>query len=183
MRRRGGWVGGEKHGSKTNDFIIMSFLLKECFYKLTIKIIFKWGKGEKMAKLTHEMKEMIAAQQCFVATVNADGTPNVAPKRSTRVLSDEALIFTEGTGGATYSNIKRGSKVSIAVVNRDIVDGYRFVGDASLFESGELYDEAAALSAKMGRPKPFAVAVINISEIHSLRPGLAAGKRMVPSSS
>lgn len=36
-----------------------------------------------MAKLTQEMKEMIATQQCFIATVNADGTPNVAPKRST----------------------------------------------------------------------------------------------------
>ena len=58
-----------------------------------------------MAKLTQEMKEMVATQQCFVATVNANGTPNVAPKRSTRVLSDDSLIFTEGTGGATYTNI------------------------------------------------------------------------------
>ncbi len=131
-----------------------------------------------MAKLTQEMKEMVATQQCFIATVNADGTPNVAPKRSTRVLSDESLIFTEGTGGATYSNIKRGSKVAVAVVNRDIIDGYRFIGDVSLQESGDLYDAAAANSAKLGRPKPFAVAIINISEIHSLKPGPTAGKRI-----
>jgi predicted pyridoxine 5'-phosphate oxidase superfamily flavin-nucleotide-binding protein len=132
-----------------------------------------------MAKLTQVMKEMVSTQQCFIATVNDDGTPNIAPKRSTRVLSDESLIFTEGTGGATYRNIKRGSKVSVAVVNRDIVDGYRFIGDAVLQESGELYDAAAAISAKMGRPKPFAVAVINISEIYSLKPGPTAGKRIV----
>jgi uncharacterized protein len=131
-----------------------------------------------MVKLNQEMKDMVAAQQCFIGTVNADGTPNVAPKRSTRVLSDEALIFTEGTGGATYANIKRGSKVSVAVVNRDIVDGYRFVGDATLLESGELYDAAAEASAKMGRSKPLAVAVINISEIHSLKPGPGAGKKI-----
>lgn len=131
-----------------------------------------------MAKLNQEMKEMVAAQQCFIATVNEDGTPNVAPKRSTRVLSDESLIFTEGTGGATYANIKRGSKVSVAVVNRDVIDGYRFVGEASLLDSGELYEAAAAASAKIGRPKPFAVAVINISEIHSLKPGPMAGKRI-----
>ena len=131
-----------------------------------------------MAKLTQEMKEMVATQQCFVATVNANGTPNVAPKRSTRVLSDDSLIFTEGTGGATYENIKRYSKVSVAVVNRDIVDGYRFVGEASLQESGALYDEAAANSAKLGRPKPFAVVVINILEIHSLKPGPTAGKKI-----
>ena len=131
-----------------------------------------------MIKLTEAMKEMVATQQCFIATVNADGTPNVAPKRSTRVLSDDLLIFTEGTGGATYANIKRGSKVSVAVVNRDIVDGYRFLGKAVLQESGELYDAAAANSAKLGRSKPFAVVVINISEIHSLKPGPTAGKRI-----
>jgi predicted pyridoxine 5'-phosphate oxidase superfamily flavin-nucleotide-binding protein len=131
-----------------------------------------------MAKLNQEMKEMIATQQCFIATVNADGTPNVAPKRSTRVLSDDSLIFTEGTGGATYANIKRGSKLSVAVVNRDIIDGYRFIGDAVLQDNGELFDVAVEASAKLGRPKPFAVGIINISEIHSLKPGPTAGKRI-----
>ena len=131
-----------------------------------------------MAKLTQEMKDMVATQQCFVATTDDNGTPNVAPKRSTRVLSDEALIFTEGTGGATYANIKNGSKVAVAVVNREIVDGYRFIGIPELQESGELYDMAAANSAKMGMPKPLGVVIINISEIHSLKPGPTAGKKI-----
>ena len=121
---------------------------------------------------------MIATQQCFIGTVNADGTPNVAPKRSTRVLTDEALIFTEGTGGATYANLKNGSKVSVAVVNREILNGFRFVGHVDLQEEGELYDQAAAMSAKMGMRKPFAVAVIHINEIHSLKPGPGAGKKI-----
>ncbi|MEI7661122.1 MAG: pyridoxamine 5'-phosphate oxidase family protein [Bacteroidota bacterium] len=131
-----------------------------------------------MATLTQEMKEMIASQQCFIGTVNADGTPNVAPKRSTRVLTDEALIFTEGTGGATYANLKRGSKVSVAVVNREILNGYRFVGSVDLQEEGELYDMAAAMSEKMGMRRPIAVAVIHIDEIHSLKPGPTAGKKI-----
>ena len=129
-----------------------------------------------MAVLTQEMKDMIAAQQCFVGTVNEDGTPNVAPKRSTRVLSDDSLVFTEGTGGATFRNIKRGSKVSVSVVNRDIPDGYRFAGHAELQDSGELYEKAAALSAQMGMPKPYAVVIIHIEEIHALKPGPGAGK-------
>ncbi|MGA3245411.1 MAG: pyridoxamine 5'-phosphate oxidase family protein [Bacteroidota bacterium] len=131
-----------------------------------------------MATLTQDMKDMVATQQCFVGTVNADGTPNVAPKRSTRVLSDDSLIFSEGTGGATYANVKRGSKVSVAVVNRDTVDGYRFLGDTSLYESGELYEQAAAMSLKRGMPKPRAVVVIHITEIHSLKPGPTAGKKI-----
>ena len=131
-----------------------------------------------MATLTQEMKDMIATQQCFVGTVNADGTPNVAPKRSTRVLSDDSLIFSEGTGGATYENIKRGSKVSVSVVNRDVLDGFRFVGSASLHEDGQLYEKAAEMSEKAGMPKPRAVVVIKIAEIHSLKPGPSAGKKI-----
>ncbi len=121
---------------------------------------------------------MIATRQCFVGTVNADGTPNVAPKRSTRVLSDDSLIFTEGTGGITYANIKRGSKVAVAVVNREILDGYRFIGTPLLHDSEELYEQAVAMSAKMGLPKPLAVVVIQIGEIHSLKPGPMAGKKI-----
>ena len=131
-----------------------------------------------MATLTQEMKDMVASQQCFVGTVNADGSPNVAPKRSTRVLSDDSLIFSEGTGGATYANLKRGSKVSVAVVHRDVVDGYRFVGSTSMYESGELYEQAAEMSAKRGMPKPRAVVVVHITEIHSLKPGPTAGKKI-----
>jgi len=124
------------------------------------------------------MKEMIATQQCFVGTVNADGTPNVAPKRSTRVLSDDSLIFNEGTGGATYENIKRGSKVSVSVVNREILDGYRFIGSVELQEGGALYEQSAAMAEKMGMRKPRAVAIIHIDEIHTLKPGPMAGKKI-----
>ena len=131
-----------------------------------------------MVTLTQEMKDMIASQQCFIGTVNADGTPNVAPKRSTRVLSDDSLIFSEGTGGATYANIKRGSKVSVSVVNREILDGYRFVGDAEFQESGALYEQVAAMAEKMGMRRPAAVGIIHITEIHSLKPGPGAGKKI-----
>ncbi len=131
-----------------------------------------------MAKLTQEMKEMILTQQCFHATVSTEGVPNNAPKRSTRIFDDETLIFNEGTGGNTLKNILDGSKVSVAVVNREIVDGYRFLGTPEALTSGEIYDQAAELSAKAGMPKPKAVILIHIDEIHSLKPGPGAGKRI-----
>lgn len=131
-----------------------------------------------MAKLTQEMKDMIATQQCFVGTVSKDGIPNVAPKRSTRVFNDETLIFNEGTGGTTYRNLVEGSKVSVAVVNREVLDGYRFVGSAEVLESGDIYEKAAELSLKHGMPKPKAVVLVKIEEIHSLKPGPTAGKKI-----
>jgi uncharacterized protein len=94
------------------------------------------------------------------------------------VLSDDSLIFVEGTGGVTFANIKRGSKVSIAVVNREILDGYRFIGNPVVQEDGELYEQAADMSIKRGMSKPLAVVVIEIEAIHSLKPGPMAGKKI-----
>ena len=131
-----------------------------------------------MAILTQEMKDMVATQQCFIGTVNANGSPNVAPKRSTRVLSDDALIYTEGTGGTTFANILRGSKVAVSVVNREMLNGFRFIGSATVEDEGELYDQAAAMSEKMGMPAPYAVIIIHIEEIHSLKPGPTAGSKI-----
>ena len=131
-----------------------------------------------MAKLTQEMKDMILSQQCFHATVSRDGVPNNAPKRSTRVLNDDTLIFSEGTGGTTYRNIMDGSKISVAVVNREILDGYRFLGTPEVLTSGPVYDISAEMSLKAGMPKPKAVILVHIEEIHSLRPGPTAGKRI-----
>lgn len=55
-----------------------------------------------MAKLTEAMKNMIGTQQCFIGTADETGMPNVAPKRSTRVVDDETLAFSEGTGRHTH---------------------------------------------------------------------------------
>ena len=131
-----------------------------------------------MAQLTEEMKEMILSQQCFHATVSKEGIPNNAPKRSTRVFDDETLIYSEGTGGTTYRNILDGSRIAVAVVNREILDGYRFLGTPKVVTEGAIYEKSAEMSLKAGMPKPKAVVLIHIDEIHSLKPGPMAGKRI-----
>ncbi|HVN58232.1 MAG TPA: pyridoxamine 5'-phosphate oxidase family protein [Bacteroidales bacterium] len=131
-----------------------------------------------MAKLTQEMKDMIATQQCFHATVSKDGIPNNAPKRSTRVFDDETLIFSEGTGKATYRNVLDGSKVCCSVVNRETLDGYKILGTPEVLTEGAIYDKSAEMSKKAGMPKPKAVVLVHIDEIYSLKPGPMAGTRI-----
>ncbi len=131
-----------------------------------------------MSKLTQEMKDMIMSEQCFHATVSKEGIPNNAPKRSTRVFNDETLIFSEGTGGKTYKNILEGSKISMAVVNREIVDGYKFLGTPEVLTEGAIYEKSAEMSVKNGMPRPKAVILVHIDEIYSLKPGPMAGKRI-----
>lgn len=131
-----------------------------------------------MSQLTPEMKDMVMSQQCFHATVSKEGIPNNAPKRSTRVFNDEALIFNEGVGGRTYQNILDGSKVVSAVVNRDVMEGFRFISTPEVVTEGELYEKSAEMSLKAGMPKPKAVIILHIEEIHSLKPGPMAGKKI-----
>lgn len=131
-----------------------------------------------MSQITQEMQTMIESQQCFHATVSTDGIPNNAPKRSTRVFDETTLMFTEGTGGRTYQNILDGSHVAVAVVNTDILDGYRFLGIPEVFTSGDLYEQAATRSREAGMPQPTAVVLISVDEIHSLKPGPMAGKKI-----
>lgn len=131
-----------------------------------------------MAILNQEMKEMVNNFQCFIGTVSKDGVQNIGPKRSTRVLNDETLIFNEGTGGTTYNNLLEGSKVVVAVASREDVDGYRFIGNAEVQSTGELYEQAATFSEQSGRPRPKAVVLVHIEEIHSLKPGPMAGKKI-----
>lgn len=124
------------------------------------------------------MKDMIMSQQCFHATVSPEGIPNNAPKRSTRVFDDETLIFSEGTGGTTLKNIQKGSRVAVAVVNRETVDGYRFLGTPEIITEGDIYERSAEMSLKAGMPRPKAVILIHIDEIFSLKPGPLAGQKI-----
>jgi predicted pyridoxine 5'-phosphate oxidase superfamily flavin-nucleotide-binding protein len=110
-------------------------LLSDKIYALRIEV----------AIIIRLMKEMIAAQQCFVATVNPDGTPNIGPKRTTRVLDDEHLAYNEVTGKQNWGNVGSGSKVAIAVADRENMKGFRFVGTPEVVTSGAIYNEAVAM--------------------------------------
>lgn len=130
-----------------------------------------------MPKLSEEMKQMIATQQCFIATVRPDGVPNIGPKKSMRVLDDETLVYNEGTARQTLANLQHGAKAAVAVANTEVMDGYRFVGTATVHQQGPLYESVVANAQKAGRPAPKAVVTIAVEEIYTLKPG-KAGTRL-----
>ena len=125
-----------------------------------------------MAKLTQEMKDMLAAQQCFVATAALDGTPNIGAKGSTHVLDDEHIAFFELTGGRTWENLQKNPKVAIAVADKSKLQGYRFVGKAELITEGELYEGARKLAELIKSPAPPKAAVkVKVERIYNLGAG------------
>ncbi|MDF0485661.1 pyridoxamine 5'-phosphate oxidase family protein [Amygdalobacter nucleatus] len=130
-----------------------------------------------MANFTDAMKEMIKEQLCMIATCSGEGLPNIGPKRSGRLYSDNQIIWNENTNKQIIKDIRAGSKVAIAVVDRAKVKGFRFVGTCEIFEEGtKPFADCveAAPGLKMGKPK--LAVVFTCEKIYLLDSGAHAGE-------
>lgn len=123
-----------------------------------------------MPVLTDDMKRVIEEQRLgFVATVNADGTPNLSPKATFIVLDDATIAFAEIRSPNTIRNIARGSPVEVNFVDPFVRRGYRFKGTAEILPRGT--DGFDALLGRFGsRLEPLigAVATIKIRQAMAL---------------
>lgn len=95
-----------------------------------------------MGILTKDMMRVVNEQQLgFVATVCADGTPNLSPKGTTAVWDDEHLVFADICSPNTIANLQRNPVVEINVVDTLSRRGYRFKGIATVFSEGPQFQE------------------------------------------
>ncbi len=123
---------------------------------------------------------MVDAGLGFVATINADGTPNLSPKGTLGVWDDEHLVFADIASPNTSANLERNPAVAINVVDPLIRRGYRFAGTAvvhrrgSGFESGvKFYEDRGTAEA---RARIRAVVMIAVASARPVRsPAYALG--------
>jgi len=86
-----------------------------------------------MAILTEDMKRLVAEQKLgFVATVGADGTPNLSPKGTMQVLDDEHIAFADIRSPGTIANLAANPVMEINFVDPFGRTGYRFKGTAKV---------------------------------------------------
>jgi predicted pyridoxine 5'-phosphate oxidase superfamily flavin-nucleotide-binding protein len=98
-----------------------------------------------MTVLTQEARHVVEGQRLgFVATVNADGTPNLSPKGTVAVLDDEHLVFADIRSPRTIANLRGNPAIEINVVDPISRKGYRFRGRATLVEHGPRFEEIQA---------------------------------------
>jgi predicted pyridoxine 5'-phosphate oxidase superfamily flavin-nucleotide-binding protein len=87
--------------------------------------------------LTADMKRVVREQRLgFVATVNADGTPNVSPKATFTVLDDATLAFAEIRSPGTLRNLEANPAIEVNFVDPFVRKGYRFAGTARIVQRG-----------------------------------------------
>lgn len=105
-----------------------------------------------MGILTDDMKRLVDEQKLgFVATVGADGTPNLSPKGTMVVLDDDHIAFGEIRSPNTVENLRHNPVLEINFVDPFARKGYRFKGRADFLERGsDAFDASFAPFAQWG---------------------------------
>ena len=125
-----------------------------------------------MATLTEQMKELVERQRLgFVATVCADGSPNLSPKGTLRVLDDEHLVFADLKSPVTVRNLRQNSRIEVNVVDQFIRKGYRFKGDAEVLDNGAEFERLVDFYSTLGlSDAPKKIQSIIIITVQQVRP-------------
>jgi predicted pyridoxine 5'-phosphate oxidase superfamily flavin-nucleotide-binding protein len=104
-----------------------------------------------MSVLTGEMQRIVREQRLgYIATVCADGTPNLSPKGTVALWDDEHLMFADIRSPQTVQNVEANPAVEINVVDALVRKGFRFKGHATVHRSDEIFVRACEMYREMG---------------------------------
>ena len=134
-----------------------------------------------MGILTDAMQRLVREQRlAFVATVGADGRPNLSPRGTGAVWDEDHLIFADLASPRTTANLRARPFVEVNVVDPVARKGYRFRGEATVLDHGELFDRAIDFYAgrNIARPRERvrAVVLVRVTETEPvISPGYDLG--------
>ncbi len=96
-----------------------------------------------MVKLTHEIKESLAATKlAFFATSANDRTPNVVPIGAFRVLDDATLLISDQFFNKTLANMKDNPKAALSWWGEKA--GFQIKGEVTIHTDGEIFRQDVA---------------------------------------
>ena len=75
-----------------------------------------------------------------IASCDFEFRPNVAPKFLLKI-EDNFIYLIDYVVGRTYENLKVNPKVSLSVMDVDMLKGYQINGNVEIIEQGALYEE------------------------------------------
>src|SRR5262245_21864278 len=106
-----------------------------------------------MISISDQMKELIDpalanGTPCILATVSADGEPDIGYKGSMMVFDGESLAYWERTKRVPMKNAKENPKVIVLFRDAKTSAAWRFHGTATLHEAGPIRDQVMARCVK-----------------------------------
>ena len=116
--------------------------------------------------LTDAMKRLIAEQPLgYVATVAADGTPNLSPKGTFFIVDDTTIAFAEIRSPATLANLRSNPRIAVNFVDPFVRKGFRVSGSARILARGENgFDDLLARSGSTLAPRVRAIVIVDITK-------------------
>jgi hypothetical protein len=92
--------------------------------------------------LDADMQRVVNQQRlAYVASVCADGSPNLSPKGTTAVWDEDHLVFAHLYSHETVANIEGGrATVEVNIVDPIRRKGYRFKGPAAVHRAGPVFE-------------------------------------------
>jgi general stress protein 26 len=103
----------------------------------------------RMIKLIDQMRELVDNAlangcPCVLATVSADGEPDIGYKGSMMVFNDDSLAYWERTRRQHLKNVQANPKVVVLFRDPKTRVNWRFHGVATVHESGPVRDQVMA---------------------------------------
>ncbi|MHC1597779.1 MAG: pyridoxamine 5'-phosphate oxidase family protein [Methermicoccaceae archaeon] len=126
-------------------------------------------------KMSEEIREMINENIVHLATASRDGKPNVVPVGAIRAINGSRLLIADVLFHKTKKNLLENPQVALAVemLGKGAPRGYQLKGRATVFRSGEFFEEAEKMIEEMrkvrGRPhlKVKSAVLVEVEEIYS----------------
>ena len=133
-----------------------------------------------MAKITEEMKEVVAKTKGFaIATATKDGVPHVIPAAFGKVLSEDELLLVAVFMKKTLENIKANPRIAVSVWDMESLKGYEFKGNARVETSGKAFDDAVNMvKSLMPQLNAKGAVIVKVDSIFIRSPGPDAGKEV-----
>lgn len=106
-----------------------------------------------MISIVDPMKELVDNAlangcPCILATVSADGEPDIGYKGSMMVFDGDSLAYWERTKRVHLKNVKENPKVIVLFRDTKSKAAWRFHGTATLHEDGPVRDQVMARTVK-----------------------------------
>ena len=133
-----------------------------------------------MVSIPKHVQEFLPGKMGWVATSSPDGTPNVTPKGTLRLLDDQHVMFADLFSLKTRQNLEKNPKVAVTVIDTASAKGYQLKGTAELISSGPLFEQFAAQlkQAMPSLPLPKYVVKIAVESVYDQSAGPDAGKQI-----
>jgi general stress protein 26 len=106
-----------------------------------------------MIAINDQMKELVDnalanGSPCILATVSADGEPDIGYKGSMMVFDKESLAYWERTKRVHMKNVKENPRVIVLFRDAKTKAAWRFHGTATLHEDGPVREQVMARTVK-----------------------------------